>query len=90
MTERGALLRNELSRATLPLSIDGVDLAVATLHRSGPLAPIADIARHAAFDGHAVVAFDAPGCGETRCSELSRVSIPFLSIAVKLGLPHFV
>lgn len=91
MTERGALLRNELSRATLPLSIDGVDLAVATLHRSGPLAPIvflhgfgstkedyADVARHAAFDGHAVVAFDAPGCGETRCSELSRVSIPFL------------
>ncbi|TSD83500.1 alpha/beta hydrolase [Mycobacterium sp. KBS0706] len=38
----------------------------------------ADISRHAAFAGRPFVAYDAPGCGETRCHDLSRISISFM------------
>ena len=77
--------------AATDLRIDGVDLTVSTLHRGGAKAPIlflhgfgstkedyADIQRHAAFDDHGFLAYDAPGCGRTRCEEPRRVSIPFL------------
>lgn len=33
---------------------------------------------HPAFDGHPFLAWDAPGCGESDCGDLSKVSIPFL------------
>lgn len=82
---------SEFTQSVLPLAVQGVELEVAAIHRSGPLEPIvflhgfgstkedyADIVRHGAFDGHPFVAYDAPGCGETRCADLSRVSIPFL------------
>jgi len=75
----------------LPLRVGGVALDVAAIHRPGDREPIvflhgfgstkedyADIVRHRAFDGRPFIAFDAPGCGETRCEDLSKVSIPFL------------
>lgn len=61
------------------------------MHRSGSREPIlflhgfgstkedyADVVRHTHFDGHPFLAYDAPGCGESSCADLSRVSIPFL------------
>lgn len=64
---------------------------VAALHRTGDGTPIvflhgfgstkedyADIALHSGFDGHPVLAYDAPGCGETTLQALDRLSIPFL------------
>lgn len=58
----------------------------------------ADIVFHSAFDGQAIIAFDAPGCGETRCSlphtspaqtdtteALSHINIPFL-VETALGV----
>nr|WP_218627620.1 alpha/beta hydrolase [Pseudomonas sp. dw_612] len=75
---------------------------VAALHRDGVLAPIvflhgfgstkedyADIVQQAAFAGHPFLAYDAPGCGETRCSDLSSISIPFLMQTALQVLEHF-
>jgi len=73
------------------LTVDGSELEVSTLRRSGPKPAIvflhgfgstkedyADIERHSAFDGHAVLAYDAPGCGLSTCPHPDRVDIPFL------------
>ncbi|MCW2099959.1 UNVERIFIED_ORG: pimeloyl-ACP methyl ester carboxylesterase [Pseudomonas psychrophila] len=86
----------------LPLSVEGVPMNVAAIHREGHLAPIvflhgfgstkedyADIALQPAFAGHPFLAFDAPGCGETRCDDLSRVSIPFQLQTALQVLEHF-
>ena len=77
--------------ARFACDLDGVTLDIAAIHRQGERAPIvflhgfgstkedyADIVRHAAFAGHSFLAYDAPGCGATTCSDLSRISIPFL------------
>lgn len=82
---------SSFSRVQLPLVVDGVALNIDALHRDGHLAPIvflhgfgstkedyADIALHAAFDGHPVIAYDAPGCGESACADLSRIDITLL------------
>jgi pimeloyl-ACP methyl ester carboxylesterase len=82
---------SDVSYERLPLQVGGVDLSVATAHRAGDLAPIVflhgfgstkedylDIARHRAFVGRPFLAYDAPGCGETACADLSKISIPFL------------
>ena len=73
------------------ITMQGVDLDVAALSRGGDGAPIlflhgfgstkedyADIARWAAFDGQPFFAYEAPGCGETACTGLAQISIPFL------------
>ena len=83
---------HEFTKSTIALQLRDVKLDVAAIHRAGHLAPIvflhgfgstkedyADISRHNAFDGHPFLAYDAPGCGETRCSDLSKISIPFLA-----------
>ncbi|MBZ3906365.1 alpha/beta fold hydrolase [Streptomyces griseiscabiei] len=75
----------------LDLRVDGVDLSVAASRRDGTGVPVvflhgfgstkedyADVAFHPAFAGRPFLAYDAPGCGETACEDLSRVSIPFL------------
>ena len=93
--------QSELEKKTVALTVDGVGLDIATMQRSGTSAPVvflhgfgstkedyADIALHAALDGHPVLAYDAPGCGETRCGDLSRISIPFLVETAKAMLDH--
>lgn len=75
----------------VPLQVDGVTVDVATIGRNGPLEPIvflhgfgstkedyADIVHHPAFDERPFLAWDAPGCGESHCGDLSKLSIPFL------------
>jgi pimeloyl-ACP methyl ester carboxylesterase len=84
------------------LTVDGVALDVATLHRGGTRAPIlflhgfgstkedyADVAHREAFDGQPVLAYDAPGCGETRCGDLAAISIPFLADTAPAMLEAF-
>jgi len=86
----------------LPLTVEGVQLNVAAIHRNGNLTPIvflhgfgstkedyADIVQHAEFAGHPFLAYDAPGCGESQCSDLSRISIPFLMQTALQMLEHF-
>lgn len=84
-------MKSECQHTVQKLTVDGTELEVSALRRDGDKAPIlflhgfgstkedyADIARHAKLDGHRVLMYDAPGCGRTTCSDLSRVSIPFL------------
>lgn len=72
------------------IAIDGTALRIAALHRTGPRAPVvfmhgfgstkedyADITLQPAFDGRPFLAWDAPGCGETICPDLTAISIPF-------------
>ncbi|RDU97672.1 alpha/beta fold hydrolase [Trinickia dinghuensis] len=96
-----------LEQRTVSTSVEGVELDIATMYRAGDLTPIvflhgfgstkedyADIVHYSAFDGHPVLAYDAPGCGKTLCSDLSRVSIPFLvetagAILDRFGIDRF-
>jgi regulator of RNase E activity RraA/pimeloyl-ACP methyl ester carboxylesterase len=73
------------------LTVSGVGLKVATASRDGDLTPVlflhgfgstkedyTDIACQPAFTGRPFLAYDAPGCGQTWCEDLSGISIPFL------------
>lgn len=86
----------------IPLTVQGVALNIAALHRGGDKEPIlflhgfgstkedyADIVLHPAFDGHPFVAYDAPGCGESQCDDLARVCIPLLVETARQVLAHF-
>ncbi|WP_439687086.1 alpha/beta fold hydrolase [Cupriavidus oxalaticus] len=48
----------------------------------------ADIAITPALSGHPFLAYDAPGCGETYCGDLRKVSIPFLVGTAKAMLAY--
>jgi len=80
-----------LERFTLPLTVDGTRVEVAGLRRGGTGTPLvflhgfgsskedyADVVQHEKLADHAVIAFDAPGCGATTCADLDAISIPFL------------
>ncbi|KDB10676.1 hypothetical protein LIG30_4795 [Burkholderia sp. lig30] len=92
-------MQRDLCKESIALCVQGVELDVAVMHRMGESAPIvflhgfgstkedyADIVHYPAFAGRPVVAYDAPGCGATRCGDLSAVSIPFLVATAKAVL----
>ena len=85
-----------MEREFLNIDVNGVSMRVASIRRDGWLTPIvflhgfgstkddyADIARYKQFDGRPIIAFDAPGFGETECADLSVLSIPFLQQTVE-------
>lgn len=100
-------MKTEFQTTSVPLRIEDTHLTIAAIHRDGPRAPVvflhgfgstkedyADIVRHPAFDGRAFLAYDAPGCGETRCDDLSKVSIAFqvetaLAMLDRFGIQRF-
>lgn len=97
----GMSSKNELRFDQICLQVDGVDLNIDTVHRDGNLAPIVflhgfgstkedyiDIAYHASFANRPFLAFDAPGCGSTLCSDLSKITIPFLAKTARAVLKH--
>lgn len=97
----------EYTRSMLSFDVDGTALELSAIHREGGKAPIlflhgfgstkedyADIVRYAEFEGHPFIAYDAPGCGETQCADLSRVGIPFfvdtaLAVLERAGFGRF-
>ncbi len=81
----------EFDKTVHNFKIDGTSLKVAAIQRGGARAPIlflhgfgstkedyADIVCYPVFDDRPFLAYDAPGCGETICMGLSKISIPFL------------
>lgn len=91
-----------LQAQTLAIRIEGMELTVSALYRPGPKEPIvflhgfgstkedyADIVQHPAFDGHAVIAYDAPGCGASICPSLDKVGIPLLLHTARAVLAHY-
>ncbi len=86
----------------IDFEVGGAALRIATMTREGQRAPIvflhgfgstkedyADIARYPQFDDHSVIAFDAPGCGVSECTDLSVISIPFLHQVAERVVIHF-
>lgn len=84
-------MTNTLARHWMPLTIEGTEVRLSCISREGTGLPIvflhgfgstkedyADVALHPAFAGRPIFAYDAPGCGESECSDADRVSIPFL------------
>jgi pimeloyl-ACP methyl ester carboxylesterase len=80
-----------LTRSRLALTVGGVDLELAVSSRAGDGVPVvflhgfggtkedyADAALHPALAGRPLLAYDAPGCGESTCGDPSAVSVPFL------------
>jgi pimeloyl-ACP methyl ester carboxylesterase len=88
----------EFTKSSFELSVDDTIVEISAIHRSGRLAPLvflhgfgstkedyADIVRHSVFDGHPFMAYDAPGCGQSQCADLAKISIPFLvQVAISL------
>ncbi|MFK0107048.1 alpha/beta fold hydrolase [Streptomyces sp. NPDC091217] len=77
------------------LRIDGVALDIATLRRTGQGAPVLFLhgfgstkEDYADFAGRPFLAYDAPGCGETTCEDLSKISVPFLLATAEAVLRH--
>ena len=81
----------EFSKKSIPLVVEGIQLKVSAIFRTGQAAPIlflhgfgstkedyADILRQDNLKHFPFIAYDAPGCGETDCTKLDIVSIPFL------------
>ncbi len=91
-----------LRKDVIGLEVEGVRLRISAMLREGARPPlvflhgfgstkedIADVAGYRQFDGRGILAFDAPGCGETQCSDLSRLSVPFLRRTADAVLRHY-
>lgn len=92
----------QLKKEYIPLTVNGMSLRIAAMHKDGHLPPIvflhgfgstkedyADAALYPQFAGRRIIAFDAPGCGETECDDLSALSIPFLLETALQVLQHY-
>jgi pimeloyl-ACP methyl ester carboxylesterase len=92
---------NEFEKSDISLQIDGTKLNISAISRKGELPPIvflhgfgstkedyADIIRQASLSDYPFLAYDAPGCGETYCSNLGKITIPFLVKTALAVLDH--
>lgn len=90
---------DRLERFTLPLTIGRTRVDIAGLHRDGAGPPLvflhgfgstkedyADVVHQAALADRSILAYDAPGCGASTCSDLAALSIPFLVSAAERTL----
>ncbi len=92
---------NEFEKLDIPLQIDGTESNISAISRTGKMSHIvflhgfgstkedyADIVRQASLKDYPFLAYDAPGCGESYCSNLDRISIPFLVKTALAILDH--
>ncbi|KAK5992149.1 hypothetical protein PT974_05549 [Cladobotryum mycophilum] len=86
----------------LRLEVDGTSVELALFRKVGDSTPIlflhgwgsskedyVDIRLYPAFGEQPFIAYDAPGCGETWCEDLSKVNIAFLVKTAQAVLHHF-
>jgi pimeloyl-ACP methyl ester carboxylesterase len=91
----------EVAYDRVSLRVQGTNLDLATARRDGELAPIVflhgfgstkedyvDLVHQSPFAGRPFLAYDAPGCGESTCDDLSKLSIPFLAETAQAVLAH--
>jgi Alpha/beta hydrolase family len=82
---------NTLQKFSLPLRVGDVRVEIAIMCRDGTGVPLvflhgfgstkedyADVVQQEGLADRPVLAYDAPGCGASSCSEPGAVSIPFL------------
>ena len=85
------LTANRLQTFRLPLTVGEVGVDIAGMWRDGTGVPLvflhgfgstkedyADVVQQACLSDRPVLAYDAPGCGVTTCSDFAALSIPFL------------
>lgn len=90
-----------LLKHSVDLIIDSVEVRLSCMSRSGTGLPVvflhgfgstkedyADAAFHPDFAGRPLFAYDAPGCGESDCADLSQISILFLLKTALAALAH--
>ncbi len=93
---------NGLRKDRITLEIDGVSVSLAVMRKEGdrmPIVPLhgfgstkedyADMALHPRFSGRSILAYDAPGFGESRCSDPTALGVPFLVKTAKAVLTHY-
>jgi pimeloyl-ACP methyl ester carboxylesterase len=93
---------NNLTKEFITIEVNGVKLRIACMHREGRRPPVvflhgfgstkedyADLACCPQFKDRRTIAFDAPGCGETECADLSALSIPFLQHTAERVLEQY-
>lgn len=92
----------EVTHERLALKVDGAQLDLALYRRTGISTPIlflhgwgsskedfVDIRLRPDFKGRPFIAYDAPGCGDSHCDDLSKVNISFLVKTAQAVLHHF-
>jgi pimeloyl-ACP methyl ester carboxylesterase len=91
VSDRAEFPADTMTKHEISLSIDGTDVRLSCMSRAGRGLPLvflhgfgstkedyADLAQNPDFAGQPFFAYDAPGCGESWCSDLKKISIPFL------------
>jgi pimeloyl-ACP methyl ester carboxylesterase len=91
----------------IEICVTGISNKVSMAYRSGHLDPVlflhgfggskedyVDFTFQKAFQGRPLIAYDAPGCGKTICSDYTKISIPFLvdlaeGVLDQLGVQQF-
>ncbi|KAJ5710137.1 hypothetical protein N7493_009729 [Penicillium malachiteum] len=91
-----------LEYSTVSLQVKGVKLNLSTIHYFNFNPPIlflhgfgsckedlADLPLHKSLQNYSLLAYDAPGCGQSTSSDLSITDIPFLVATSEAILSHF-
>ncbi|KAJ5083594.1 alpha/beta-hydrolase [Penicillium angulare] len=91
-----------LEYSTVSLQVKGVKLDLATFHYLNFNPPIlflhgfgsckedlADLPLHKCLQNFSMIAYDAPGCGQTLSNDLSTIDVPFLVATAEAVLAHF-
>lgn len=89
--EETTITSPKLQPFTLPLTIGDTRVGIAGMHRAGTGTPLvflhgfgstkedyADVIQRKELADRPILAWGAPGCGATTCSDLEAISIPFL------------
>lgn len=87
---------NTIMKELIELKIDGAAVRIASMRIAGEGAPVlilhgfggtkedyADLMLFPRFAGRTIIAYDAPGFGESDCGDVSKLSIPFLCKAAE-------
>ena len=93
-----ALTPRKVDYRLICLHVNGVQVNLSSAYRLRDSSPMVflygfdstkdylNIACQPGLEGRGFVAYDAPGCGESSCEDMSRVSIPFLVETAKAML----
>ena len=94
-----ALTPRKIDYRLIYLCVDGVQVNLSSAYRLRDSSPIVflhgfgstkedylDIAYQSGLEDRGFVAYDAPGCGQSSCEDMSKVSIPFLEETAKAML----
>ncbi|KAB8072279.1 Alpha/Beta hydrolase protein [Aspergillus leporis] len=93
---------NAPSYEKVKIQVEGVTLEIDTIYKKGKYPPFVflhgfgsskeefnDFAYLPHLNEYGLLTYDTPGCGDTTCTDLSKVNIPFLVKTAKAILNHY-